>query len=91
MVQATLRVIDPNFALLHGQGRVHRLGALPQLEDQMCGFLPAGHGNVDLRPDGYPPDRVDALFWVLTDLLLEPMSNRGIFDLYCQLAQESRS
>jgi phage terminase large subunit-like protein len=52
MVEATLRVIDPNFALLYGQGRVHRLGALQQLEDQMCGFLPAGHCDVDLRPDG---------------------------------------
>jgi phage terminase large subunit-like protein len=62
-----------------------------QLDDQMCGFLPASHGDVDLRPDGYPADCVDALFWALTDLLLEPMSNRGIFDLYRQLAQESRS
>ena len=56
MVEATLRMIDPNvpFAAVHAsrgkvtraepvaalyeQGRVHHLGAFPQLEDQMCGF-----------------------------------------------------
>ena len=39
---------------------------------------------------GYSPDRVDALVWALTDLLLEPMSNQGIFELYRQLAQKQR-
>jgi len=29
--------------------------------------------------------------WALTDLLLEPMSNQGIFDLYRQLAQNRHS
>ena len=75
-------------AALYEQGRVHHLGVFPQLEDQMCSFLPAGDG--DLRSTGYSPDRVDALVWALTDLLIEPMSNRGIFDLYRQLAAEIR-
>ena len=108
MVEATLRVIDPNvpFAAVHAsrgktaraepvaalyeQGRVRHLGVFPQLEDQMCCFLPAGRGDYEMR-GARSPDRVDALVWALTDLLLEPMSNQGIFDLYRQLAQNRHS
>jgi phage terminase large subunit-like protein len=78
-------------AALYEQGRVHHLGTLPQLEDQICCFVPASHGNVDLRPAGYSPNRVDAPVWAFTDLLLTPMPNQGIFDLYRQLVQKSRS
>jgi phage terminase large subunit-like protein len=78
-------------AALYEQGRVHHLGSFPQLEDQMCGFVPAGHGDVDLGSAGHSPDRVDALVWALTDLLLERMPDQGIFDLYRQLAQKARS
>ena len=74
---------------LYEQGRVHHVGAFPQLEDQMCGFVPAGGNEVDLRSGG-SPDRVDALVWALTDLMLEPISNQGIFELYRQLAQNRR-
>jgi phage terminase large subunit-like protein len=109
MVEATLRVIDPNVpfaavrasrgkvaraepvAALYEQGRVHHIGAFPQLEDQMCGFVPAGGEAFDLRSTGHSPDRVDALVWALTDLLLEPMPDQGIYDLYRQLAQQARS
>src|SRR6266403_18093 len=105
MVEATLRVIDPNVsfaavraargkltraepvAALYEQGRVHHLGVFPQLEDQMCGFVPADHGDFGQRPMGCSPDRADALVWALTDLLIEPMSNQGIYDLYRQLVQ----
>jgi len=73
------------------QGRVHHIGAFPQLEDQMCGFVPAGDQALDLRSAGHSPDRVDALVWALTDLLLEPMPDQGIYDLYRQLAQQARS
>src|SRR6516225_820937 len=78
-------------AALYEQGRVHHLDTFPQLEDQMCSFVPASHGNVALRSAGYSPDRVDALVWALPDLLVTPMSNQGIFDLYRQLAEKSRS
>jgi phage terminase large subunit-like protein len=110
MVEATLRVIDPNVpfaavrasrgktaraepvAALYEQGRVRHLGVFPQLEDQMCCFVPAGRTDIDMRGTRCSPDRVDALVWALTDLLLEPpMSNQGIFDLYRQLAQDRRS
>src|SRR6266436_669579 len=107
MVEATLRVIDPNVsfaavrasrgkltraepvAALYEQGRVHHLGVFPQLEDQMCGFAPADHGDFGQRPMGCSPDRADALVWALTDLLIEPMSNQGIYDLYRQLASQA--
>jgi phage terminase large subunit-like protein len=106
MVEATLRVIDPNVpfravrasrgkltraepvAALYEQGRVHHLGSFPQLEDQMCGFVPADPGDLGPRPTRSSPDRVDALVWALTDLLIEPMSDQGIYDLYRQLASQ---
>ncbi len=47
-------------AALYEQGRVRHVGALSQLEDQMCRFT--GRGN------GPSPDRVDALVWALTEL-----------------------
>lgn len=51
-------------AALYAQGRVlHRRG-LSALEDEMCGF------GVDGRSDGHSPDRVDALVWALTELML---------------------
>ena len=78
-------------AALYEQGRVRHVGAFPQLEDQMCSFVAAGDSDVDWRPAAHSPDRVDALVWALTDLLVTPMPNQGIFDLYRQLVQKSRS
>lgn len=49
-------------AALYEQGRIHHVGSHPDLEDQMCTYVPDG---VD-----YSPDRVDALVWALTDLML---------------------
>jgi predicted phage terminase large subunit-like protein len=47
-------------AALYEKGRVHHVGMLEQLENQMCGWQP-----------GQPsPDRIDALVWALTDLML---------------------
>src|SRR5262245_12271046 len=34
------------------------------------------------------PDRVDALVWAVTDLLVEQMSNQGIYELYRQEAEK---
>jgi predicted phage terminase large subunit-like protein len=47
-------------AALYEQGRVHHVGSLPQLEDQMCAFVP------DALTES--PDRVDALVWALSEL-----------------------
>jgi phage terminase large subunit-like protein len=43
---------------LYEQGRVHHVGAFPELEDQMCSY----------DGEGKSPDRMDALVWALTDL-----------------------
>ena len=45
---------------LHGSNH-----ALTRLEDQMCAFAPTG-----FRGDTKSPDRVDALVWAITELLL---------------------
>jgi predicted phage terminase large subunit-like protein len=90
MVEATLRMIDPRvpfrsvwasrgkvtraepISALYEQGRVHHVGPLPTLEDQMCAF------TVDFNRNemGYSPDRVDALVWALTELMIEGEGRR---------------
>ncbi|WP_339098347.1 terminase family protein (plasmid) [Deinococcus sp. VB142] len=80
MVEAVLRTVDPNLpvttvwasrgkatraepvAALYEQEKVHHLGNLSDLEGQAAGWVP-GSGN--------SPDRVDALVWALTELMLE--------------------
>jgi predicted phage terminase large subunit-like protein len=98
MVEATLRVVDPNVpftavhatrgkvvraepvAALYEQRRVHHAGSFPTLEDQQCAFT----ADLDRKSAGISPDRVDALVWALTELLVEPMSSYGIFEVYRQ-------
>jgi phage terminase large subunit-like protein len=100
MVEATLRMVDASVpysavraargkvaraepvAALYEQGRVHHLGALAQLEDQMCGFA----ADFDRATAGFSPDRVDALVWALSELMVEPKSGEGIFEAYRRLA-----
>lgn len=82
MVPYTIRTVDPDvpvkvvtasrgkvmraepIAALYEQGRVSHLGGLESLEDQCC----------LIGPDGYigegSPDRVDAMVWALTELML---------------------
>ncbi len=43
---------------LYEQGMVHHVGNMPQLEDQMCSWLPGMKS----------PDRVDALVWAITEI-----------------------
>ena len=45
-------------AALYEKGEVHHVGALPELEDQMCEWLPGDES----------PDRMDALVWAITEL-----------------------
>jgi len=81
LVEATLRTVDKNVsyqavrasrgkrtraepvAALYEQHRVHHVGALPHLEDQLCTWEAGGK----LRS----PDRLDALVWALTELMLD--------------------
>ena len=80
MVRAVLKAAAPEFvvrlvrasegkraraepiAALYAQGRVRHASGFSALEDEMCGFGAEGFSG--------SPDRVDALVWALTDLLL---------------------
>jgi hypothetical protein len=62
---------------LYEQGRIHHVGTFSQLEDQMTNFT----SDFDRAAAGYSPDRVDALVWALTELLVEPMKGFNIFEL----------
>ncbi|MES2393497.1 MAG: terminase family protein [Acidobacteriota bacterium] len=48
---------------LYEQGRVHHVGFLPELEEQMCSYVP----GLETKS----PDRMDALVWAVYDLLLQ--------------------
>lgn len=103
LVEATLRMVDAGasyrgvrasrgkavraepVAALYEQGRVHHLGALPELEDQMCALA----ADFDRERGGVSPDRVDALVWALTDLLVAP-GGTGLLDYYRALYEERR-
>ena len=90
MARAVITQVDPNapvrdvratrgkrlraepIAALYEQGRVRHAGAFPKLEDQMTAFTgEAGRGRADASPD-----RLDALVWALTDLMLTPRAPR---------------
>lgn len=58
-------------AALYEQGRVHHVGTFPELEDQMCTY----DGTQD------SPDRMDALVWALTDLMIGPRQYSGDMQL----------
>ncbi len=51
-------------AALYEQGKVHHVGAFPEMEDQMVAMT--GNGYVGRGS----PDRADALVWALTELML---------------------
>jgi hypothetical protein len=40
--------------------------------------------DFDRKTAGFSPDRVDALVWAFTDLLVERMAGEGIYELYRQ-------
>ena len=79
MVEAVLREVDPQVPLrtvhatqgkrtraepvaaLYEQGRVSHVGTFPELEDEMCSAIGEGAKS---------PDRLDALVWAVTDLML---------------------
>jgi hypothetical protein len=57
----------------------------PTLEDQMCGFTT----DFDRKTAGFSPDRVVALVWALTDLLVEPTPGEAIIEYYRQRDREA--
>ena len=52
-------------AALYEQGKVHHVGAFELLEDQMCSWVPGDKS----------PDRMDALVWALTELMVTSMAD----------------
>ena len=60
-------------AALYEQGRVKHMRGLAELEDQMCQITPQGYFGTG------SPDRVDALVWALTELMLAQPSNEPRF------------
>jgi len=100
MVEATIRMVDPNVpftpvrasrgkvtraepvSALYEQGRMHHVGTFRELEDQMTNFT----SDFDRQAAGYSPDRVDALVWAATELLVEQMNGWSIFEQYRQRA-----
>ena len=51
----------------------------------MCAFT----SDFDRARAGYSPDRLDALVWALTDLLIQPMNGWGWYELQRQRAEEA--
>jgi phage terminase large subunit-like protein len=58
-------------AALYEQGRVHHLRGLGKLEEQMCKMTAQGYSGSG------SPDRVDALVWALTELIVLPAGRFG--------------
>lgn len=59
---------------------VHHVGSFVVLEDQMCSFAP----DFDRHQHG-SPDRMDALVWAMTNLMVTN-ANTGMLDYYRDLA-----
>lgn len=60
-------------AALYEQGRVHHVGLMSKLEDQMVAFNPLVEGD--------SPDRMDALVWALTHLFEDQLPRPGMRQL----------
>jgi phage terminase large subunit-like protein len=84
MVASTIRMINPNVSFkavhatrgkviraepcsaLYEQSRVHHVGTFARLEDQLCSFT----SDFNRGAAGYSPDRLDALVWALSELMV---------------------
>jgi phage terminase large subunit-like protein len=54
-------------AALYEQGRIHHVGQFEELEEQQRTWT---------QDSGWSPDRMDALVWALTDLMLDPSADQ---------------
>ncbi|MBU2527513.1 MAG: terminase family protein [Bacteroidetes bacterium] len=52
-------------AALYEQGKIHHIGNFPELEDQLCEWVPGDKS----------PDRLDALVWGVTELMLDEVGD----------------
>lgn len=65
-------------AALYEQGRVHHIGAFPDLEDQLCRLGAEADPAAGMVDSVNSLDRADALVWALTDLMLGPAAEPSI-------------
>jgi phage terminase large subunit-like protein len=95
LVEATIRTVDANVSLklvhasrgkitraepissLFEQKRAHFVGTFPELEDQCCTYTSGSTGS---------PDRLDAMVWALTELMLTSNGADGWIEWAKQLA-----
>ena len=100
MVETTIRTVDANVSLklvhaskgkitraepisaLFEQRRAHLCGTYPELEDQLCTFR---GGSAD------SPDRLDAMVWALTELMVEGGKNLGFLEFMRMEAEAARA
>jgi phage terminase large subunit-like protein len=93
MIENTIRAVNTNvsykgvhatrgkairaepISALYEQNRVHHVGGFPVLEDQMCAFTQ----DFDRKTAGYSPDRLDAMVWALTELMLGDVASTLFF------------
>lgn len=99
MVELTVRTVDKKvpfkkvhasrgkltraepIAALYEQGKVHHVGFFAELEDQMCTWVPGKKS----------PDRMDALVWALTELMLgEKETQSGVTITQLKAIQQGR-
>jgi len=62
-------------AALYAEGRIVHAGTFDRLEDQMCCF------GADGLSGGRSPDRLDALVWAITDLMLSGQAKPSVRQL----------
>lgn len=65
---------------LYEQGKISHVGYFPELEDQLCEYTADGKM-------GYSPDRMDAMVWGFTELMVGSMPHEGLMDYYRQQAE----
>ena len=100
MVEQTIRTVDANVSLklvhaskgkitraepisaLFEQRRAHLVGTFPELEDQLCTYR---GGSAD------SPDRLDAMVWTMTELMIESSRNTGFLEYMRQEAEAARA
>jgi len=84
MIENVIRSVDPNvsykavraargkitraepISALYEQGKVSHVGTFTALEDQLCSFT----SDFSRSTAGYSPDRLDAMVWALSELML---------------------
>jgi len=98
MVETTIRTVDQNIsfkavhasrgkitraepiAALSEQHRILFVGSFPELEDQLCTFAAGSSSS---------PDRLDAMVWAFTELMIDRPGNTGFIDFYAAQVRES--